>query len=305
MRNTLYIIGNGFDLHHNIQSSYNNFRDYIQKKDSKLLDVVDTYLQIKENWSDFEIALSTMDVDTLIDYSSNFLASYTADDWSDASHHDYQYEIDQIIQQLSSILEEHFIDWLLSIDIPNRKKANKQLLKLDNEATYLNFNYTNTLHKIYKIKKSKILHIHGSLKNQNDIVLGHNWKPTNNKYLDTPYDQGDIDIRIMEGNELIEQYFNSTFKPTKKIIKQNKKFFSKLKKIKNIFVFGHSISDVDFKYFQTIVKNIHKKDVYWTVSYRELKDKEYYKQQFKKLRIDNKNIKYIKLTKLMKNKMRA
>jgi len=300
MKNTLYIIGNGFDLHHNIQSSYNHFRDYIQKKDSKLLDIVDTYLQIEENWSDFESALSTMDIDTLIDNSNNFLVSYTDDDWSDASHHDYQYEIDQVVQQLSSILEQHFIDWLSSLYIPNRKKANKQLLKLDNKATFLNFNYTNTLQKIYKVKKSKILHIHGSLKNSNSIVLGHSRKPTNNKYLDTPYDQGDMDVRVMEGNELIEQYFNSTFKPTKEIIKQNKNFFSNLKKIDTIVVLGHSVSEVDFKYFKKIAKQIHKKNVCWTVSYHTIEDKENHKKHFKMLKIKKKNIQYIEMEDLQR-----
>ena len=300
MKDTLYIIGNGFDIHHKIKSKYKHFKKYVKKKDITLFNLINEYLSIEYDWADFEKSLSTIDTDSLIDNASNVLVSYTDDDWSDASHHDYQYEIEQVVQQLSNILEKHFIDWLLNISIPNRKKANQQLLKLDTNATYLNFNYTNTLQKIYKIKKSKILHIHGSLKNQNDIVLGHNWKPTNNKYLDTPYDQGDIDVRIMEGNEIIEQYFNSTFKPTKQIIKQNKKFFSKLKKIDRIYILGHSVSEVDFKYFQAIMKKIDRKNVCWIISYFTQEDKTRYKQQFENLEIDNRNIKYIKLTKLMK-----
>ena len=303
MKNNLYIIGNGFDLHHNIQSSYSHFRDYIQNHNKALFDLTEEYFQIEDNWSDFESALATInteDIDELIDNASSFLASYTDDDWSDASHHDYQYEIGKVFHPLSSLSEKYFKEWLLQTYIPNRKETHNQLLNLTKNATFLNFNYTNTLQKIYKIKKSKILHIHGSLKYPNSIVLGHSWKPTNNKYLDTPYDQGDLDVRVMEGNELIEQYFNSTFKPTKKIIKENKNFFSKLKKIDKIYVLGHSFSDIDFKYFQVIVKQISKKDVCWIVSYYTLEDKEKYKQQFKELKINSKNIKYTKLTKLTK-----
>jgi len=303
MKNTLYIIGNGFDLHHNIQSKYSDFKEYIQHNNKALFDLTEEYFQIEDNWSDFESALATIDtedIDELVNNASSFLASYTDDDWSDASHHDYQYEIGKVFQPLSSLSEKYFKEWLLQIYIPNRKETHNQSLKLTKNATFLNFNYTNTLQKIYKIKKSKILHIHGSLKKSSDIIIGHGRKPTNKKYVDRLYDPTEMDVRVVDGDNLIEEYFQTTFKPTKKIIKENKNFFSKLKKIDKIYVLGHSLSEIDFKYFQVIVKQIYKKDVCWIVSYYTLKDKENYKQQFKELKINSKNIQYTKLTKLKK-----
>lgn len=32
--NELYLIGNGFDMHHCINSSYNNFKDWLEDKDA-------------------------------------------------------------------------------------------------------------------------------------------------------------------------------------------------------------------------------------------------------------------------------
>ena len=60
MTDTLYIIGNGFDLHHGLRTSYANFRDdYVTKKGSVLWnDLLDIYGSAPQNdnlwWKDFE-----------------------------------------------------------------------------------------------------------------------------------------------------------------------------------------------------------------------------------------------------------
>ena len=37
MTETLYIIGNGFDLHHDVASKYSDFKAYLAKHDQDLL----------------------------------------------------------------------------------------------------------------------------------------------------------------------------------------------------------------------------------------------------------------------------
>lgn len=64
MADTLYIIGNGFDLHHGLRTSYANFRDdYACKK--KLWNSLTTVFgdKLKDNmwWRDFETQLSQID----------------------------------------------------------------------------------------------------------------------------------------------------------------------------------------------------------------------------------------------------
>ena len=60
MFNKLYFIGNGFDLHHGLKTSYLNFRDdYIKKKSSVLWnDLLDIYGDAPQNdnlwWKDFD-----------------------------------------------------------------------------------------------------------------------------------------------------------------------------------------------------------------------------------------------------------
>ena len=71
MPDTLYIIGNGFDLHHGLKTSYLNFRDdYVKKKSSVLWnDLLDIYGEAPQNnnlwWKDFENMLGKVDYDSL------------------------------------------------------------------------------------------------------------------------------------------------------------------------------------------------------------------------------------------------
>ena len=61
-KNTLYIIGNGFDLHHGLNTSYKNFRDNVVLKTPNLrillLDLYGDAINEDMWWSDFEAKLS-------------------------------------------------------------------------------------------------------------------------------------------------------------------------------------------------------------------------------------------------------
>lgn len=48
--NTLFIIGNGFDLAHGIKSSYWNFREWLGNNRSNLIGMMDIFSAIKETY---------------------------------------------------------------------------------------------------------------------------------------------------------------------------------------------------------------------------------------------------------------
>jgi hypothetical protein len=102
-KESLYIIGNGFDIHHGINSRYSDFKNYLFGVEHSLYDLITEYIPVRENWSDLEQALADTDSESIIDYALQFLESYDADDWSDAYHHDYQYEIDKIVERVRII----------------------------------------------------------------------------------------------------------------------------------------------------------------------------------------------------------
>lgn len=266
----LYIIGNGFDIFHGVKSKYSDFKDYVEKNDNDLFEALEEYFNTDELWSDFEETLAYIDTDKIVDDASDFLVSYGADDWSDAYHHDYQYEVQRAIDVVTVSLKEHFTKWILSLDIPDTVK-----LELPVSSLYLTFNYTDTLERTYKIPPAQIIYIHNKAINETStLILGHSRQPTPDNSFDKEADWEDQDVRVAEGNRILDSYFEETYKNTDTIIKENKSFFGKLSSIEEIFVLGHSISPVDIKYFQTVFNTVSKNST-WTVSYYsdDLKEK--------------------------------
>lgn len=263
---SLYIIGNGFDLHHRIKSRYSDFKNYVQSVDNSLHNLITEYIPVSKDWSDLEQALADTDSESIIDYASQFLESYGADDWSDAYHHDYQYEIDKIVEGLSVKLKSIFAEWVAQILIPKFAEVEGKIVAIDKNAKFLSFNYTSTLSMIYDVPKDNILFIHGRAGNSSqEIVLGHAWKPKDSSK--DNFSDPDVDPRIFEGNEIINGYFKSTFKDVESIIAVNKPFFASLRAVTEIYVLGHSLSTVDLDYFKEIIKNIDIDKVQWKISF--------------------------------------
>lgn len=279
----LYIIGNGFDLHHEIPSDYRDFGNYLAAVDYDTYREVETYFNVDDEfWWQFEQQLAHFDTELAIDDASQFLMSYGADDWSDSGHHDYQYELKRIVIAVSSTLQERFTQWVRQLPIPTRSSCKTVRMALDPSARYLNFNYTPTLQKTYEIPNAQILHIHGNGTNETDqLVIGHGWERAESDSLNHHIDMSEADVRIAEGNQIVDSYFSSTFKPTTKIIARNQPFFANLKPIRQVFVMGHSLAEVDYPYFAEIIRNIDRASVRWTISYhRDLTDTQLKFSQF-------------------------
>ncbi|RJF78920.1 bacteriophage abortive infection AbiH family protein [Rhodopseudomonas palustris] len=270
MGKTLYIIGNGFDLHHGIPSSYKAFGEYLRRSDDKTYKIVERYFSVDAQfWADFEDQLASFDGDALIEDASAFLVGYGVDDWSDAYHHDYQYEIQQAVESISTILRLRFAEWIRHLPIPSAAEFSGRRVPVDASAIFLNFNYTPSLQRVYGVSDCNVLHIHGAAGNPTEtLVLGHGWEPDPNP---DPYrfdrDPENADIRVIEGQGIIDDYFKDTFKPTGRIIEKNAVFFAGLSNIDRVVVMGHSISEVDRPYFEEVIKNIDVNRVRWKVSY--------------------------------------
>lgn len=81
--NVLYIIGNGFDRHHDVESGYCNFRDWLKRNNPDLYHVYSAVCRYDALWSDFENGLAYVDRDYFINFAEGFLPDYSKDpdDW--------------------------------------------------------------------------------------------------------------------------------------------------------------------------------------------------------------------------------
>jgi hypothetical protein len=290
----LYIIGNGFDLFHEIKSAYSDFKNYVEQNDEDLFNTLDNYFDIDELWSDFEETLAYINTENITDDASNYLVPYASDDWSESDNHNYPEEIQRAIDIVTVQLKENFIQWILQLNVTIGEK-----LKLDKSAKYLNFNYTNTLEKVYKIDSSNVLYIHNKALNKASIlILGHSREPaTEGTY--SLNDDEDTDVRVAEGNRILDKYFEDTYKNTEVLIEENKVFFSSLNEINEVFILGHSISNVDIRYFEEVKKRI-KVAAVWSISFYGGEQKEENKKKIIDIGIDEAHIKMITLDELKK-----
>ena len=289
----LYIIGNGFDIFHGVKSKYSDFKDYVDKNDNYLFEALEEYFNTDELWSDFEETIAYIDTDKIVDDASGFLVSYGADDWSDEYHHDYQYEVQRAIDVVTVSLKERFTKWILSLDIPDTVK-----LVLPVSSLYLTFNYTDTLERTYQIPPSQIIYIHNKAINETSIlILGHSRQPTPDNSFAKEADWEDQDVRVAEGNRILDSYFEETYKNSDTIIKENKSFFGKLSSIEEVFVLGHSISPIDIKYFQTVFNTVSKNTT-WTVSYYSFDKNEKFTETLVSIGVSADKINLVKLTEL-------
>lgn len=265
----LYVIGNGFDLWHGIPSDLARFKQYVQATDPDVYREVEDYLPTREDWSDLERALADMDVDALIDNLGHFMDSYDAEDWSDAGHHDFQREVQNSVERLSTGLRLRFSEWIRRLPIPTPATAQKRIATLDTDAVFFTFNYTNTLGSLYGVLPERVLYIHGCADlEDDDLVLGHAWNPQTRKSLNDRPDIEDIDTRLREANNTINHYFSGTFKRSADLIKRHRGFFDALTDIEQVIVLGHSLSNVDAAYFVALLEQSSVAEATWRIACR-------------------------------------
>lgn len=59
----LYLIGNGFDKHHDIPSGYWDFHEWLKKNDSELVEQIDELYDYNGDlWGNFEVELGSLDI---------------------------------------------------------------------------------------------------------------------------------------------------------------------------------------------------------------------------------------------------
>lgn len=224
----LYIIGNGFDIMHNMGTRYEHFKQWLIGEGR--IDIIQEFQSVfktKHNddfllWSDFEKALGEYNYPTALKW--NFDSLYIVVGFEDGTK---TISPDSIINvQLNNIINEIFPKWVRQISVAKEKQ-----IDLEPEALYLTFNYTDTIETLYQISDHNILHIHGRASANERLIVGHN------KFRDTPACWSD-NISLRENNERVQNIanMNNLCKPISEIIERICAFFSMLKHVDEVEV---------------------------------------------------------------------
>lgn len=264
----LYIIGNGFDLYHELPTSYIDYATWLKETDNEILnEIYETFGECDRYWwCHFEDNLASVDA---IEYAYNIvednMPDYAADDFSDGDWYSAEYAVEENLSEIYSHIQKSFTEWIHQIDLSGCLPR----LKMDvDDAIFLTFNYTDTLEKVYKIDDKKINHIHGrsfAPKNfpSSELVLGHG-KDEETLEEENPMPQGEdveyYEIRAYE--EALKGVANKK-KPTDKIIAKNRTFFEKLSDIEAVIIMGFSFSEIDLPYLEKICQIVDSHSVRW------------------------------------------
>lgn len=250
MSHTLYIIGNGFDLHHGIKSSYCDFYDYMVSKwpnGNHLSSILESFFPAFDEkgksllWCQFEEILGAIDEDYVFDQCKLGVDLEKYDNLSR-----YAYDIEDCpsgyLASVLSDMDKCFHSWIDSLDISSPKGYHPCLNKDAKDALFFTFNYTETLEGVYGINSNNICHIHGK-RHETNYIYGHG----NEAGLEIECD----DIVEENAYKLINDYYLNLHKNVSNIISDNEYFFKIIKayKIDKIIVSGCSLNDIDLPYF--------------------------------------------------------
>lgn len=273
----LYIIGSGFDMHHNVKCDYDSFKKWLQ---TNCINVYDNIKHIYGNvcndkwWSSFEESLAVFDPDKypnevaqkgFFQLKKELSERYGAR--GKAAIDDFEMEGGDIsnryhlaaaiakseLECLKTDLDEAFGEWIKSLKLPSKKTPD---IDIDTDAIFFTFNYTRTLEDLYEVDEDNILHLHGSV-DGNEFVIGHNL--TAEEMIDK-----DLEAHMYERNpdndkgedearfEMFQVIEDEMKKPVNEIMDLNRDYFNALDTIKEMIVLGFSYSPIDLPYLRRI-----------------------------------------------------
>lgn len=289
MRNkTLYVIGNGFDQHHNLKSSYCEYHKYVCKNSPDIEEFLNQYFifkceQSREDgaywWTDFESDLASFDAQQFYSDHDNVSEGFMDQEYPQWS--DYFGVLDEVIEETEKyILEikESFQDW---IDQLSQTEITQRNMHFDENAIFLSFNYTPTLEKVYHIPN--VFHIHGYVGDYKDeLIFGHGLEKSKGEILEVNKNGENNRTPSFDAEAASHSIFYQLQKPVKDIIDRNQSFFDSLKCIEKVVVLGHSLNDIDMPYIYKIKDSILNGSS-WIIVYYNSDDQERAKTVMKKI----------------------
>ena len=295
---TLYIIGNGFDLTHDLPTKYWDFRTYLDNLYPNFLSSFEEHYYIYHGdsdkykkdllWNNFETNLANIDEDVIIEDALAMEMGLESGDYGIEEplriyfRNEYQY-----INKLAKYLKQ----WVRTIKLKDVKPRTSFIDKANNDY-YVTFNYTSVLENVYKIPSADILHIHGSLHDYtDDPILGHgNLKriqdiQAKKANAETYYNEKEMSICTV-----IKEYYETTFKNINN-------YMHKLNRLcahdfTEIIIVGHSLAGIDLPYFKR-VDECTNRELIWNVHYYDESEKDKMKAALESQGIDSKRIKLI------------
>ncbi len=255
----LYIVGNGFDLHHGLKTSFKDYLKYLKRHNPDTLasirhskyfigNCVDVFNAKDPFWTDVEGNLEFAYED-MLDDSVEYL------DWneeSDARWHRAEFDSEMKVKEIdTSFATDSLANWIRDVDVLKAKR----IVAFEQSDVFVSFNYTETLEKVYGISPERILHIHGCIIAPESLQFGNpNQTPTQiRKEAEKAY--GDHEYYGMSIEPAADNYTALAYSFSKDIDSNIPKLEEFLvgKVIEEVVIMGHSYFGVDKPYYEKLL----------------------------------------------------
>lgn len=288
---TLYIIGNGFDKHHRMPTAFTEFYDWMQ--DNHYFDALSQIDEIYgvasyEWWKDFENSLGEMDMcEFALRQTSENYPDFGSDDFREADRYRAEYQAELDITQMVKAMKSRFTEWINTMQAPD---STKKLPISKKDVYFITFNYTPTLETLYVVPHDQILHIHGSVFEKGEYIIGHGKSYEKlQQELESQEPSPAPDATPEEEQEFYESNYDPIYEDTKEavlkniadlrkpvdsLIERNRSTFDRLRQVERICIYDLSFSDIDLKYIAELIR-IHNaaSNIQWEISYFSEADK--------------------------------
>lgn len=268
MKTKLYIIGNGFDIASKLNTSYWDFREYLLSKSTENYNenckihfpIYKKGVLAPNDYQNAKLIVKMIDSALKRQYGKRADWKYFEDVLGKLEHKDLNKSVypntltDVAIHIAFTKIENYFRDWII---YSTEKQPCEVVFDIkDDDALYLNFNYTLTLENTYEIPSHDICHIHGKIGDKT-LVIGHK----------------DYEERICTTNLRRERQIQIVremlIKDTEYSYYSNVSFFEKINtNIKTVISIGFSYSEVDMDYIDKIIECIGKNSIWCIYNYK-------------------------------------
>lgn len=266
----LLIVGNGFDLAHNMQTSYIDFFNNCSKKDNLLFNYLKSRIHYNKlsniRWIDIEAEISFIIhhiecmrfffKENKYSQKINFMDKYPSNEYFYNlfnpfkngiyfSEEEYINSISNLEKNLDSLITmlENYLS-TIEYHISSMKEDISVINNIKNSITHiLSFNYTDTFRLHYsKLNDENIDFIHGKL-GKHDLVLGIS------ETLDK--DIASIELSCIYFKKYFQRIFKHTGAKYKSWLNNNNKY----DKFQNVYIYGHSLDETDRDILRDIINS--------------------------------------------------
>lgn len=260
----LVVIGNGFDLHHRLNTSYGDYGAWLQANHPRLYSQFTEFEYLLPNgdvdlWSELEDSLA-------VDWSGLcgdvLPATYPNMSDDNPGWDDFWVELKHRLEFLRLFTRDRFRDWVKGIDVDCARPC----LRLPVNSAFVTFNYTSTLERVYGVGAKRILHIHGSVLDEGSpLQFG---SPDNRPddvlaVLEGDYGADDLyGATIAQGSRVMADSCADTWKNVSGNYGPLEQFLRRFGGIETVIIMGNKFDGVDEPYYRDVIAPLSR-DARW------------------------------------------